>query len=221
MKKILIVTDDPGIVEGKGIFARADFRTFRVGTVREALQIHREERVDLIIADLELPDLGGDNFCFMVRREEGLRAVSFIVLCHDKADHIDRVSRCGANARILKPVRPGDLLAKVEELLAISRRQEFRVLLKVQVKGITGTETFFCHSRNLSTSGMLIEVDRDLAHDEVITCMFFIPGAPQIVAEGEVVRSAPAAEGRSYGIRFRDLPQDSRQQLEHFMAAAS
>jgi DNA-binding response OmpR family regulator len=219
MKKILLVNVAGLFSHGDtGILNRSSFHIFTADSAREALQIHRQERVDLIVSDMDLPDMGGHNFCFMVRREEGLRYASLILICNDTADDLAHAAQCGANAWFARPVRPAVVLEKMEELLAIAKRQDYRVLLKVQVSNSTGPDTFFCQSRNISASGMLFETDRVLVEDDVVTCMFFLPGSPQIVADAEVVRAAKINGVHHYGIRFRDLPHDSRHEIERFIA---
>lgn len=222
MKKILLVNMAGFFPEGeRGMFNRSTFQVFTAGSAREALQIHRQERVDLIISDMDLPDMGGHNFCFMVRREEGLRYAALMLICNDTADDLAHAAQCGANAWFARPVRPTAVLEKLEELLAVAKRQDYRVLLKVQVAGSTGPETFFCQSRNISASGMLFETDRVLVQDDVVTCMFFLPGSPQIVADAEVVRAVRINGLHHYGIRFRDLPHESTREIERFIATTT
>lgn len=205
----------------RGLLNRADFRVVTAMSGREALRIHRAEKVNLIIADLEMADMGGDELCSLVRKENEIRDVSFILACHDVPVELERVTRCGANAWIRKPVQPGQLLEKVEQFLAISTRRGYRVLLRVRVHGSTDNTTFFCTSQNISVSGMLIETEKLLAVGSRITCMFFLPGTSQIAVDAEVVRCAPVTDGVSqYGVRFVDLAPKSREEIESFIATS-
>ena len=59
MKKILLVNSLIVFYEkNKGLLSRSDFQIFTAITGMEALRIHREERVDLIIAELNMPEIG-------------------------------------------------------------------------------------------------------------------------------------------------------------------
>jgi DNA-binding response OmpR family regulator len=222
MKKILLVNSVLAALEKeKGFLARADFRILAATSGKDALRIHREEKADLIVADMDTHDMGGDLLCSLVRQDKQIRNVSCLLVCSNSADDLKRVARCGANGWIARPVDAARLLAKVEQLLAISTRSSYRVLVRVKVHGTTDTETFFCTSENISASGILIETDNLLNRGDRITCSFFLPGSKQIVAEGEVVRSAKKLEEtHQYGVRFVNLSPDASEEIEKFIAAA-
>ncbi|HEY6838964.1 MAG TPA: PilZ domain-containing protein [Geobacteraceae bacterium] len=223
MKKILLVNSMQAALEKeKSLLNRADVHVLTAMTGREALRIHRTEKVSLIVADLDMADMGGDELCSLVRKEKVIRDVSFILACRDVQVEIERATRCGANAWVRKPVQPEQLLEKVEQLLAISTRRGYRVLLRVRVHGSTDNTTFFCTSQNISISGMLIETEKLLDVGNRITCMFFLPGTSQIAADAEVVRCVPVKGGSSqYGVRFVDLAPECREEIERFIATSS
>ena len=130
-----------------------------------------------------------------------------------------RAAQCGANICLHKPFSARTLLEHVEKLLTISVRRGYRVLLRAKVKGAKDDATFFCTSQNISGSGMLIETDRSLLHGEQLTCSFFLPGAAQITATGEVVRTETAADGKHhYGVIFTGLAAAHKSAIEEFIA---
>ena len=221
MKKILLVNPvKNALAMDKNILDRAELRIFTATTADEALRIHREERVDLLLTELDLPDMGGDVLCFRIRQEDAVGKVAVILVCSDSPGEIERVARCGANAWLLKPVGPSQLSDCVGKLLAVPLRQAWRVLVRVQVYGELGTTTLFCTSRNISVSGLLIETDGILAVGDRISSMFFIPGGCQISAVGEVTRAVRLTRlTNQYGIRFISLSPQSRTEIEKFVAA--
>ena len=221
MKKILLVNSIQSVLEQeKGFLARSDFRILSAASGKEALRVHREEKADLIVADLDMHDVGGDMLCTLVRQDKQIRNVSCLLVCSNSAEDLKRVARCGANGWIARPVDAAKLLAKVEQFLAIAIRSSYRVLVKVKVHGTTDTETFFCTSENISASGILIETDNLLNKGDRITCSFFLPGCKQIVVEGEVARSAKKAEEtHQYGVRFVNLTLEASEEIEKFIAS--
>jgi hypothetical protein len=124
-----------------------------------------------------------DDLASFVDREKSIlnRADFKIYTATDRA----KVARCQANAYITKPIRPVEFLEKVSQFLDIPERQSYRVLLKVKVKGKTTTEPFFCSSRNISVTGLLIETDKILEKGDVISCSFFLPKSEIIVTDAE------------------------------------
>jgi CheY-like chemotaxis protein len=223
MKKILLV--DSAIVffeRHKNLLHRNDITVFSATTGEEALAIHRKELVDLIIADLDTAGLTGDVLCARVRGMDDLRKVSIILICHDVPAEIERVAASGANAWVTRPIRPERLVDCVGQFLDVAMRKGYRVLLKAKVQGEKGEETFFCTSQNISNTGILIETDKRLAKGELIACTFFLPGARQVVADGEVVRSAEMpGDVFQYGIRFTSLVPEHRREIEKFVSSVA
>jgi DNA-binding response OmpR family regulator len=220
MNKVLIINPDrKALARYKNILDRDGLRVLTAATAEEGLRIHREVKVNLILAELNLPDMGGDVLCSRIRQEEALRKVSIIVDCNDVPKETARVKGCGANALLLKPVTPERLEEGVRKLLDVPPRQDCRVLVKAQVFGNHGATTVFGTSRNISVAGLLIESDEVLAVGERISCMFFLPGPRQISAVGEIVRtSRPSSIMHQYGIRFLSLYPPGLTEIENFIA---
>lgn len=221
MKKILLINASRYFFdEGQNLLERKDFQVFLAPSARHALQIHRQERVNLIVSDLLLPEMAGDELCNRIREDSDSRNVSFILVCHNTPEELARARKCGANVCLQKPFTARSLLEQVEKLLAVSIRKGYRVLLRVKVKGTTDDCVFFCTSQNISVSGLLIETEKQLPNGSQITCSFFLPGAAQIVVDGEVVRTESLAGGLQmhYGIRFTNIAAEHQRAIEHFIS---
>lgn len=220
MKKILLVNASRYFFdEGKSLLDRRDFQVFLAPSALAALQMHRQEKMNLIVADLDMPDMGGDALCGRIREENGSRAVSFILVCNDRPAEVQRAQNCGANSVLRKPLNAKMLLEQVEKLLTVSVRRGYRVLLRAKVKGSQDESTFFCTSQNISVTGMLIEAERVLLVGDQISCSFFLPGSAHITADGEVARSEKIADGKhQYGIRFTGIAAEHVGEIEKFIA---
>ena len=221
MKKVLLINPvKDALARDKSIMDRDELLIFTATTAEEGLRIHREEKVNLILTELDLPDMGGDALCSRIRQEQALRQVSVIVVCRDMPEEIERAESCGANARLLKPVKPEHLDDCIGKLLAVSTRQDYRVLVRAQVYGERGATTMFGTSRNISVSGLLLDSDGLLAVGDRISCMFFLPSSSQITAVGEVVRTTRLSRiMNQYGIRFISLYPQVQAEIEDFVAA--
>lgn len=220
MKKILLVNAARYFFdEGKSLLDRKDFQVFLAPSGLRALQVHRQEKVNLIVADLDMPEMGGDILCSRIREETESRLVSFILICHDIPAELQRGRNCGANVCLKRPFSAKLLLEHVEKLLAISVRRGYRVLLRAKVKGAKDDATFFCTSQNLSATGILIEADRPLRTGEQLSCSFYLPGSAHITADGEVARTETMPDGKTqYGIRFTIILPEHKSAIEAFIA---
>ncbi|HZV82075.1 MAG TPA: response regulator [Geobacteraceae bacterium] len=220
MKKILLVNASRYfIAEGKSLLDRKDFQVFMASSVMQALQIHRQERVNLIVTDLHMPEMGGDVLCSRIRQETDVRAVSIILICHDVPEDLEKAAHSGANVCLKKPFTARALLEHVEKLLAVCVRRGYRVLLRAKVKGATDDGVFFCTSQNLSITGILIETDRVLKPGDALSCSFYLPGAAHVVVEGEVARVVRQPDGKNHvGVSFCDLAPEYRREIEKFIS---
>jgi len=221
MKKVLLINPvSDSLARDKNILNRDELQIFTATTAEEGLSIHREEMVNLLLTELDLPDMGGDVLCSRIRQEQALKRVSIIVVCRDTPEEIARAESCGANARLLKPVKPEQLDDCVGKLLTVSSRQNYRVLVRAQIHSGRGATTLFCASNNISVSGLLIESDGLLAVGDRISCMFFLPGASQITAVGEIVRTTRLSRiMNQYGVRFISLKPQFQTEIENFVVA--
>jgi two-component system KDP operon response regulator KdpE len=119
-RKILIVDDEPEIRR----FLRASFKLYHHEIIEaengtEALDITYQEKPDLIILDLGLPDIDGVEVTRQIRE---MSTVPIIILSvrnseNDKIEALDS----GADDYLTKPFSMGELLARVRVVL---RRNE-------------------------------------------------------------------------------------------------
>ncbi len=223
MKKVLIVDDLRTFVDKeKGILDRSDIKIFTATSGAEALAVHRAERVDLIIVDLDMPGMNGDKFCSIIRRDEVLKQVSIIIACDGTESDIARIRQCKANSYITKPIRPVQFLESVGRFLDVPERKSYRVLLKARVEGKFDNEPFYCSSQNISVSGLLVETEKVLEKGDVLSCSFFLPGSECIVTDAEVMRTVRGAENSmSYGMRFVNLRPAFKAAIETFIEKRS
>jgi len=78
MAKILIVEDEPQIVRGLRLYLeRAGYTTAAVYDGAQAIPSFRQEKPDLILLDLNLPNRDGIDICRAIRRDS---AVPIIML---------------------------------------------------------------------------------------------------------------------------------------------
>ena len=220
MKKILLVDSVVAFHDrNKSLLNRSGFQILTAITGEDALRIHRLEQADLIIADLNMPDLQGDELCSIIRSEKGLNNVSVILVCGDTPENRGRVKQCGANAWVAKPIVPEKLLETIGQFHSVSTRTDYRVLIKAHIRDPQENAPFFCTSHNISSTGIMVETDRPLNDGDRITCSFFLPGGCRIAADGDVVRSVKRADGTfHYGVRFTNLASEHRTEIENFVA---
>ena len=223
MKKVLVAKDIHALVgQDNNFLKRADLKVFVAATHDEALAIHRAERVNLIITQLDMPGMTSERFCSAIREDAGLRAVSVLMVCADTLKAIERSRQCRVNAVLLQPVHPLVLEIKALQLLDVAPRETVRVLLKTSIDGSSGGEKeLYCRSRNISATGMLIETDERLPEGVRLSCLFYLPNAKKIQASCKIIRTiepAPGDEDHQYGLMFTGIAPEAKKQLIDFVA---
>ena len=72
MAKVLIVEDEPQIVRALRLYLeRAGYSTAAVHDGAQAVPAFRQEKPDLILLDLNLPNRDGVDICRAIRRDSG------------------------------------------------------------------------------------------------------------------------------------------------------
>lgn len=113
---ILVVDDEPKIVRlAQDYLERGGFRVQAVGDGRSALAAARQTRPDLIVLDLNLPEMDGLDVCRALRRESDVP----IIMLTARVEETDRLIglELGADDYIVKPFSPRELVARVRVVL--------------------------------------------------------------------------------------------------------
>ena len=84
----------------------------------EAVKLLELNTVDLIVLDINMPNLDGLSFLKLVRERADWKALPILMLTTEgqEADR-DRAMELGASAYMVKPFRPTELLSQVGALL--------------------------------------------------------------------------------------------------------
>jgi DNA-binding response OmpR family regulator len=126
MRRVLVVEDDPDIVELISHFLEGDgFRVDALGDGNEALRRLRDESFDLLILDLQLPGMDGLSLCGALRRDPHTENLPIIMLTA-RGDESDRIVgfEVGADDYVVKPFSPKELVARARALFRRLERKD-------------------------------------------------------------------------------------------------
>jgi CheY-like chemotaxis protein len=222
-KKVLIVDDTPsGLALLRDIVTQPHLTVFEAGSGRQAIEIHRRERMDLIIMDLQMPGMGGEQTTRTIRADRALRDVSILLFSDGSRPGLrERCLAAGANDFVPKPFKNAELTARVGSLVNVAVRKQTALLAHVDVEDEgPAVEPFVARIVNLSTSGLLLEADVPLAEGRRVCVKFFVPGATaQISATATVARRADAGSAVRWGVRFTALNHAARRIIRDYIGA--
>ena len=118
MKKILIVDDEKITLRMTEHILSSQYETICTQSGRDAIEIYRRERPDLILSDLHMPEMSGFE---LLNTLQDLYAdsIPFMFMTADKSDDAEsRGFESGAVDFIRKPFRADVLLKRVEKILS-------------------------------------------------------------------------------------------------------
>ncbi|PZO46731.1 MAG: two-component system response regulator [Phormidesmis priestleyi] len=117
---ILVVDDSPMLREMiSGLLQKSGLTISVAQDGQEAKEKIAANPPDLVVLDVVMPNMNGYELCRWVKNNPSTQHV-LVILCSSKGEEFDRYwgIKQGADAYVIKPFRPGELLGTVKTLLA-------------------------------------------------------------------------------------------------------
>lgn len=92
---------------------------FNSGQAVSAYVTEAKEKPDLLILDLLLPDLEGDDLILNFRHQENLKDIPMILMSGLIVNVDNRANAIGANAYLKKPIDVEVLVSRIKEYIAL------------------------------------------------------------------------------------------------------
>jgi two-component system NtrC family sensor kinase len=122
---LLVVDDDAGAREGlRSVFESAGHRTITVADAPAALRLLKKESCDLVMLDVELPEVDGLALCRLLRAQPAMRQLPVLVFSANDSElkKVEAFS-AGVDDYIVKPSTPGELISRVNSHLNFAQRE--------------------------------------------------------------------------------------------------
>jgi two-component system chemotaxis response regulator CheY len=122
--RVLIVDDSPAmrtfvhrVIEMSGFELS---QCFEAGNGLEALEVLRNEWVDAILTDINMPEMDGQELLRRLSQDEMLRSIPAIVISTDSTSHrMASMTSLGARGYVTKPFLPETLREELERTLGV------------------------------------------------------------------------------------------------------
>jgi two-component system, OmpR family, alkaline phosphatase synthesis response regulator PhoP len=218
--RILLVDHSRGaLLFQETILRRRDQVIFTALSGGEGLLKARREQPQLIVFGFDLFDMNAPEFCRDIRADESTAGVSLLLVCErESPEHVDLCMSAGCNDVIYRPLQKRDLDEKVERLTRIPVRRELRTITKIEVSVENNGRFHLARSINISSTGMLVEVDRVLPGDGHLRLHFYLPGDPKpMQIEAQIVRAEFSGAMAKYGFRFTSAGDGERLRIDQYV----
>lgn len=198
MATILLVDDVELFLElERSFLAESGHRLVTLNSGEVALAELDRIKPDLVLLDLYMPGINGDEVCRRLRRQPRWERLPVImVTAAGKEDQIRQCLAAGCDDYLTKPVNKKELLEKVERLLGnVGVRTEPRAALPLEAQFSIGGATVAASARDISRNGIYIKSPSPLEIGSVVEIGLRLPEGGSLRLLGKVKRAEPGANG--------------------------
>jgi two-component system, chemotaxis family, chemotaxis protein CheY len=122
---VLIVDDSPAMRSFvKRVLELSGFEMgtcFEAGNGSEALDLLKNEWVDVILTDINMPVMNGEQFVQNLAAHESFRSIPVLVVSTDRTeDRVRQMMALGAKGYVKKPFQPEELREELERVLGVA-----------------------------------------------------------------------------------------------------
>lgn len=147
--KLVLVVDDSLTVRSlvKKSLEDAGFRVIEAENGKAGLRCLAHNRPDLILSDIDMPEMNGEEFCKAVHADPLTGSIPFVVMStNNQRPLMRRMLQLGADAYIVKPFNMDQLVITVEKLLSdrLLLLQKEKERLEIEQRLMVASITSLC-----------------------------------------------------------------------------
>jgi uncharacterized protein (TIGR02266 family) len=223
-KKILIVDDTQLFRELEAVFLA------RVGDIvtavsgKQALELARSEKPDVVVADIDMPGMDGETLCRAIKADRDMCATPVILVTSgESADDHARAVRAHADDILAKPLSRTQLNVSVVRLLRDRESRgltRVRVDSEVRVRVSRSQSAAWCVASDLSRGGIFVESHGKLPLDTEVNLDFRLPNHKASLRPSARVIWAgrhPTTGMPGMGLRFVAMDRNSTDCIDEYV----
>jgi len=191
MRPILVVEDDKKISKVIKVYLEGDgFRVITAENGKDAIKAAEKELPSLVILDLMLPDISGEEVCQELRETGDFP----IIMVTAKSSEDERVAgfALGADDYVVKPFSPRELVARVKAVLKRSPREELHAPGEISFN--TGALMIDTRSYDVKKKGLPLTLTP--TEFKILSVLSHSPG--RVFTRGELVENALGYQFEGY-----------------------
>jgi CheY-like chemotaxis protein len=223
-KTILVVDDVPMFRDLVALFLTRSAQVVKAASGEQALQILREQSIDLVLSDLHMPGMDGAALCSAIKSDPGLCHLPFIMLLREGSAHdSERAVHAGADDMLSKPLARGELIEAVQHFLESGLEAGLpRVPIAAPVELRTALLHTWGTALNISRGGVYIEADCEFEPKSEVAVALKLPDSDTLISPiAQVIwsREAPDLRVTEMGMRFLSIDSETMRRIDNFVSA--
>lgn len=206
-KKILAIDDEPKILEVISAFLTSrGYEVVTAMTGNQALDIFEREDISMVLLDLMLPDISGEEICRQIRKESQVP----IIMLTAKVEETDLIYglQTGADDYITKPFRLLELQARIEAALRRSVGDRIRLAMKSSYRD--GDLVVDCEQNFVQKKGKSVNLTP--SEMKILSALLKYPG--KIFTRAELIDIALGDEFDGFDRTIDSHVKNLRQKIE-------
>lgn len=122
-KRVLVVDDDAmNLKMAEFILKQNDCEVFKADSGMEALLFLKDNKVDLILLDIEMPIMSGIKTLEVIKENKEMSNIPVIFLTASAdSENVLEAGKLGAVDYVTKPFMPQELIKRVEKVIGFRR----------------------------------------------------------------------------------------------------
>ncbi len=223
-KKILIVDDTELFRELEAVFLARVGDVVTAASGKEALELARREKPDVVVADIDMPMMDGETLCRAIKADRDMCSTPVIlVISGESAEDHARAVRAHADDILAKPLSQIQLSISVARLL---RNRESRGLTRVRVDSEVrvrvsrSQSAAWCVACDVSRGGIFVESHGKLPLDTEVELDFRLPNhRASLRPSARVIWTGrhPTTGVRGMGLRFISMDRSSTDRIDEYV----
>ena len=223
-KKTVLIVDDVELFIQLEIshLGRKRFDIHTAGNGKQGLEMARSIKPDIILLDLVMPDMNGDQVCRILKGDPDTSSIPIVIVSSGTREHSRSIiDSSGCDGLIFKPVRRDLLLSVVESLLKTNTRVFERVDVSIPCTMTMDEQQHSGTIHSLSAQGAFVELERSIIRGDMMEIKFQLP----TVDGGISIRSGAVTwcgslrdDGpKGAGVQFLTVSSQAQNQINDFV----
>ena len=224
-KKILIVDDSNYFQRlGESFLRRGICIVLKAKNAEDALRIIKDEHPHVVVMDLVMPGMKGDECCRVLKSDPSLKDIPIIMLANSwEKNAKERCIDAGCDDFISKPVNKARLYAGIKRYVNIVERSHVRTPCNGDVSFSTDIGSFPGSLNDISEGGIFIRSADPLKVGAELDAVFKLNRLGDLMKiSGTVVRVVHNSGGNSsisaagMGIKFNDASDEIKKRINNY-----
>src|SRR4030043_1342768 len=143
---ILVVDDELGARQSLEVILEDDYRVLSAESGREALEVLQRESIDLILLDVNMPDMDGLEVLCKIKEQDDEMDVFMVSALNLARKAVDAI-KLGAYDYITKPYEPEDILSTVHRAISKQKLNREVDFLRREVETVRGFDQIISQNK--------------------------------------------------------------------------